>query len=100
MNASQRVEFNSLFSVRKKNYFASKRGEGEWRTGKKSRHQPSSCIRLVSALCILQILSVENCFISPLAGSAAVVLTDAGLAPIDQAEVHRAVASGTQAPGK
>lgn len=28
MNASQRVEFDSLFSVRKKNYFASKRGGG------------------------------------------------------------------------
>ena len=37
-------------------------------------------------LCILQILLVENCFISPPAGSAAVVLTDAGLAPARPAE--------------
>lgn len=29
-------------------------------------------------LCILQILLAENCFISPLAGSAAAVLTDTG----------------------
>ena len=42
---------------------------------------------LVHVLCVLQILLVGNCFISPLAGSAAAGLTDTGLAPAGQSEL-------------
>lgn len=74
MSAREIVGFKSLMSVRKKNYFASK----ERGLGKKARHQPSGHTCLVRVLCILQILLAGNRFISPLAGSAAAVLTDTG----------------------
>lgn len=90
------MEFNSLFSVREKKIFCLQR-KG-WVLGKKARS--SNCIYLVHVLCVLQILLAGNRFISPLAGSAAAVLTDTGLAPADQAELCKAVASGTQAPGR
>lgn len=74
MSAREIVGFKSLFSMRKKSHFASK----ERGLGKKARHQPSDCMCLVHGLCILQILLAGNRFISPLAGSAAAVLTDTG----------------------
>lgn len=97
MPAREIVEFNSLFSVRKKKHFASKERGG----ARKENKTPAQGLHmLVHVLCILQILLAGNGFISPLAASAAAVLTDAGLAPADQAELCKGVASGTQAPGR
>ena len=99
-----RVKFSVLW--RKRNYFASKKKKRKKKekekkkAEKKARHQPSSCICLVNALSISQILLARDWFISLLAGPAAVVQTEAGLAPADQAELHRAVALGTRAPDR
>ena len=92
-----RVQFSVLW--RKRNYFASKKKEKK-KAEKKARHQPRSCICLVNVLSISQILLARDWFISPMAGPTAVVQTEAGLAPADQAELHRAVALGTWAPDR